>query len=181
MILRRFLIGAAIAAALLSVTAGRASADAASYIRTLFDATIGGSDPACGSFLPLAHVAAGQHRRHFDAAEGDAFDRGFCRLAVDALNRLRQRYPDLTLTLTGSLPGPMGTFWVRSRVNAGGENWPVDWLVAGDSAAPHVADLKVMGISMAIFLRSLAANVTESQAEAVLAPWRRALKLAFPD
>lgn len=180
MIPRRFL-WVAIAALCLSVAAGRASADAASYIRTLFDATARTGTADCATFLPVAHFAAGQHLPLFGAAERAAFDNGFCDLAQDALSRLRQRYPDLAIAVTGTSAGPEETLWVRSQAVAGGQEWGVNWLVDEAGNPPRIADLKVMGISLAIFLRSLSARAEPGNPEAVLAPWRRALNLAFPE
>lgn len=180
MISRRFL-GAALAALCLVSAAGRASADAASYIRTLFDATARTGTADCATFLPVAHFAAGQHWLQFDAAERADFDRGFCILVREALSRLRQRYPDLSLTVASSHDGPNQTLWVRSQALAGGQEWPVTWLVDETGGAPQIADLKVMGISIAIFLRSLAASAETGVPDAVLAPWRRALNLVFPE
>lgn len=179
MFLRRFL-GATLALCLI-VPASRASADAASYIRTLFDATTRTGSADCVTFLPVAHFAAGQHWPLFDAAERAAFDKEFCDLALDALSRLRQRYPDLSIAITGTSDGPNETLWVRSQALAGGQEWAVNWLVDESGHPPRIADLKVMGISLAIFLRSLAANAEAGAPEAVLAPWRRALNLGFPE
>jgi len=179
-----------LAAAFLAGTAP-AAADAASYIRTLFDATVSApddesvSEPNCGHFSPLAKFAAGQHWRSFGETERAAFDTAFCDLAKEALTRLRQRYPDLSLAImdTHGVPGhdgKSGMAWVRSLVVAGDREWPVDWQVAAPDDAPYLADLKVMGVSLAIMLRGLAESREPSSASEVVKPWRQVLDLALP-
>lgn len=166
----------------LSLT-GTARADAASYIRTLFDATIAapGGAAGCQLFTPLAQFSAGQHWQGFGAAERTEFDAAFCTLALDALARLRDRYPDLTLAILDSREGPRDMAWVRSRATADGAEMPVDWLVGNRHGAPYLADLKVMGVSLAIMLRSLAAGAPGETPAAVVQPWRQVLDRALPE
>ncbi|MBL8709301.1 MAG: ABC transporter substrate-binding protein [Rhodospirillaceae bacterium] len=156
--------------------------DAASYIRTLFDATIASGDleAGCTRFTPMARIAAGRHWRGFDAAARQAFDAEFCHLTRDALTRLGQRFPTLTLRVTHTRPGPGEMVWVHSVAVTETATWPVRWLVGDPREAPHLVDLQVLGVSLAIFLRGLAANVPDSEPLAVLAPWRRVLDLAIP-
>jgi hypothetical protein len=160
-----------------------ARADAASYIRTLFDATIATPDgtAGCQIFTPLAQFSAGQHWPGFDAAERGEFDAAFCTLALDALARLRDRYPDLSLTILDSHKGPSDMDWVRSKATADGADMPVDWLVGRRQGAPYLADLKVMGVSLAIMLRSLAAGAPGESPAAVVHPWQQVLNRALPE
>ncbi|TDQ77537.1 ABC-type transporter MlaC component [Dongia mobilis] len=165
-----------------------ARADAASYIRHLFDATISAPDgaEACSYFTPLGRFAAGQHWRGFDAGARAAFAGGFCELAAVALTRLRRLYPDLALSVIDTHVQPSRNdgprmAWVRSSVRAGGKDWPVDWQVADPSGAAHLADMKVLGVSLAIMLRGLAARVPANAPADILRPWQRALDLALPD
>ncbi|WP_374374639.1 ABC transporter substrate-binding protein [Dongia sp.] len=179
---RRSLAAAIAAATLLAGSVTPAWADAASYIRTFFDATIAAPEPDtdCRRFAPLARFAAGQHWRQYDATDRTSFDTGFCGLVHDALGRLKHRYPDLALNVLDSHAGPRGMAWVRSKARAGGEDWPVDWLVGDPDGSPYLADLKIMGVSLAIMLRSLAVTVPNSQPATVIKPWRHALDLALP-
>lgn len=165
-----------------------ARADAASYIRDLFDATISAADSAdaCRHFTPLGRFAAGQHWRRFDADARLEFADGFCHLAADALARLRRIYPDLALSVIDTHTQPSRNdgpkmAWVRSSVRAGSKDWPVDWQVADPSGAAYLADMKVLGVSLAIMLRGLAAGVPNDAPADILRPWRRALDLALPD
>lgn len=179
---RRLLASAICATLILAASVAPAWADAASYIRTLFDATVTAPEPEadCRRFAPLARFAAGQHWRQYDASDRAAFDAGFCSLVQDALGRLKLRYPDLALNVLDSHAGPNGMAWVRSKARAGGTDWPVDWLVGDPVESPYLADLKIMGVSLAIMLRSLAAGVPDSAPMAVIKPWRHALNLALP-
>jgi hypothetical protein len=165
-----------------------APADAASYIRALFDATISApeSTTACSHFMPLGRFAAGQHWRGFDAGARAEFADGFCDLAADALARLRRLYPDLAVSIIDTHVQPSRNngpkmAWVRSSVRAGGKDWPVDWQVADPTGAAYLADMKVLGVSLAIMLRGLAARVPAAAPTDILRPWRRALDLALPD
>lgn len=182
MILRSLIILILSGATLLAAPSP-AWADAASYIRTLFDATIAapGAGADCRRFTSLAHFAAGQHWRRYDSRERQAFDAAFCDLVRDALARLKRKYPELTLRVIDARNGPNQMEWVRSEARAGGSDWPVDWLVGGPVDDRHLADLKVMGVSLAIMLRGMAANVPDSTPESVVRPWRRALDLALPE
>jgi ABC-type transporter MlaC component len=181
MILRRFLVHAVCSLALL--LPAPAQADAASYIRTLFDATIAASRPAvdCHRFSPLARFAAGVHWRSFSADERQTFDGAFCDLAHEALARLRARYPDLALRVIDSHPGPRDMAWVRSNARAGGADWPVDWLVGNPGDDAYLADLKVMGVSLAIMLRGLAAGIEDPHPAALVKSWRQVLDRALPE
>lgn len=180
MILRRFLIHAACSAALLFPAP--AGADAASYIRTLFDATIAapGTEIDCQGFSPLARFAAGSRWRDYDTGERVAFDAHFCELARDTLARLKARYPDLALRVIESHAGPRDMTWVRSLATAGGADWPVDWLVGNPGERAYLADLKVMGVSLGIMLRSMAGSVEGRSPAAIIKPWRQALDRALP-
>lgn len=169
-------------AALAPAASDPTRADAASYIRTLFDATIASGDPqaGCARFMPMARIAAGRHWRAFDTAARQSFDAEFCHLTGDALTRLSQRFPNLTLRVTHTRPGPGEMVWVHSVAVTETSTWPVRWLVGDPQEAPHLVDLQVLGVSLAIFLRGLAANVPDSEPVAVLAPWRQVLDLAIP-
>ncbi len=66
------------------------------------------------------------------------------------------------------------------------EPWPVDWLVTGTPDQPRLADLRILGVSLGIFLRSVAtlqgapSGAGGRSAAAILEPWRQALERALP-
>jgi hypothetical protein len=184
---RRSLPTVIAAAFFLLCSAAPAWADAASYIRTLFDATVTAppaqstADADCQRYAALARFAAGRHWRQYDASDRASFGRSFCTLAHEALRRLKQLYPDLSLTLLESHPGPRDMTWVRSKTRAGGKDWPVDWLVGDPEGTPYLADIRILGVSLAIMLRGLAAGIPESEPAEIIKPWRQALDLALPE
>ncbi len=163
------------------------AAVAASYIRTLFDATLpaqGGLRGNCGEIAAFGRFAAGHLWRALSNNERQNFAGEFCLLAGDAVSRLHGAFPGLILTVREAHDVAQDMVTVHSMVTTqGGQSWPVDWLVSGQS---RLADLRVVGISIGIFLRSTAAlewpqgppdSLTSA---AILAPWRQALDRALP-
>jgi hypothetical protein len=163
---------------------------AASYIRTLFDATLpaqGGLGDNCDEVTAFGRFAAGHLWRALPDIERLKFAGDFCQLAGDAVARLHRRFPGLSLTLLEARAAAQDMVTVNSQVKAHGvPPWTVNWLVADQSGQPLLADLRVIGISIGIFLRSTAALETPQglqgslTSDAILAPWRRALDRALP-
>ena len=163
---------------------------AASYIRALFDATLpaqGGLGGNCDEVAAFGRFAAGHLWRALPESERHKFARDFCLLAGDAAARLHRKFPGLKLTVQESHDATQDMVGVHSLVAMqGGPSWPVDWLVCGRSGQPRLADLRVVGISIGIFLRSAAAlgwpqgTPDSLTSAAILAPWRRALDRALP-
>lgn len=180
--MRRIFAIAGLAALLLSGAAS-VRADAASYIRTLFDATApAGGTPAlaCSDVAPLARFAAGRHWQGLAVDIREAVKADFCTLARESLARLHGRYPDLALRIVETRPTGSGGAWVRTEVTAGGTDWPVHWHIAETGGRPYLADIKVLGVSLAIMLRGLAPDGPLSSANTLIAPWRAALNRALP-
>jgi hypothetical protein len=120
-------------------------------------------------------------------AERQKFDQNFCNLGSGAVQRLRKIFPGLALTVGESTPAPQDIMTVHTLVTTqDGRQWAVDWLIAGAPERPYLADLRLLGISLGIFLRSLAALEwpdkvpTSLSADDILAPWARALNRALP-
>jgi hypothetical protein len=167
-----------------------AESAAASYIRTLFDATLhDGHDLSdrCPDVEAFGRFAAGRLWHDLPDSERARFNRDFCVLASDAVNRLQAAFPGLSLTITTSQEAPQGMISVQGVVSVpGGQHWPISWLIAGPPGHPHLADLRILGISLGIFLRGLAtaegpekAPESHNSAE-ILDPWQRALDRALP-
>lgn len=163
---------------------------AARYIRTLFDATLrehGSWPDRCRDIQGFGRFAAGRLWHALSEPERDHYNRDFCTLASDAVNRLRDAFPGLTLEIKGDRSAPQNMVSVQSSVARPGlEPWPVDWLVDGQPGQPELADLRILGISLGIFLRALAIlewpekvpeRLTSGQ---ILRPWRQALDRALP-
>jgi hypothetical protein len=165
-------------------------AAAASYIRTLFDtSTASGSGPGniCPDVADFGRFSAGRAWHGLSGTERDRFTAEFCTLAAEAVRRLRDTFPGLRLELQRTADAAPGLIAIESRViRPGHEPWPVDWLVAAEEDRFRLADLRVLGISLGIFLRSLVTMLPPPDAEhpptgaRILAPWRRALDRAFP-
>lgn len=163
---------------------------AASYIRTLFDTSLRpGAEAAaiCPDVASFGRFAAGHAWHGLPDDERARFAEAFCALAIDAVARLHAAYPGLRLDLEQISPGAQGMVVVESLVTRPAlEPWPVKWVVAADSSRLRLADLRVLGISLGIFLRGLAAlqpapdALHPATAARILAPWRRALDRAFP-
>ncbi len=101
--------------------------------------------------------------------------------------RVHAAFPDLTLVMRESLAAPQGMAMVHSLLNRPQmEPWPVDWLVTGTPDQPRLADLRILGVSLGIFLRSVAtlqgapSGAGGRSAAAILEPWRQALERALP-
>lgn len=167
---------------------------AARYIRTLFDATLpvdrqdaGGLAEHCADVEPIGHFAAGRLWQALSDAERAKFNRAFCDLADTAVNRLRNALPGLRMVVTESRPAPQDMIFVHAVVTTpDGRQWPVDWLIRQSPDRLYVADLRILGVSLGIFLRSLAALERQDKAvqpltaDAVLRPWALALDHALP-
>lgn len=168
----------------------RAEAAAARYIRTLFDATLperGDLSDHCRDIEAFGRFAAGRLWHAMPDPERAEFNRDFCAFATDAVNRLRSTFPGLKLEITHFHAAPQNMISVHSVVViSNSQQWPVDWLVAGSPTRPHLADMRLLGISLGILLRGLAAvewpeKAPESLTSAeILRPWRRALDRALP-
>lgn len=163
---------------------------AARYIRALFSATLPArGDPIdlCPEVESLGRFAAGRLWHDLADDERHRFSRDFCALATDAVARVHAAYPGLTLSALEPVAAAQGMILVRSSLNRPQTDpWPVDWLVAGAPARPHLADLRILGVSLGIFLRSIAmiraapVEAGERTAAAILDPWRQALDRALP-
>ena len=163
---------------------------AARYIRALFSATLpAGDEPAdlCPEVESFGRFAAGRLWHDLADDERHSFTRDFCALATDAVARVHAAYPGLTLSDLEPVTAAQGMTLVQSWLNRPQmESWQVDWLVAGAPAQPHLADLRILGVSLGIFLRSVAEmrsapiEVGERTARAILDPWRQALDRALP-
>jgi len=167
-----------------------ADSAAARYIRTLFDATLSEQDAwseHCPDIQAFGRFAAGRLWHALSQAERTRFNHDFCALAGDAVNRLRDAFPGLSLVITSDRAAPQKMVLVLSNVARPGlQPWPVDWLIAGPPEQPHLADLRILGISLGIFMRTIAAlewpgkvpeTATSSQ---ILRSWRQALDRALP-
>ncbi|WP_374656274.1 ABC transporter substrate-binding protein [Dongia sp.] len=165
-------------------------AAAATYIRTLVETSLGPDlDTAslCPQVSAFGRFAAGHAWQALPGPERSRFAQGFCALALDAVGRLRAAYPGLRLDLGEVGPGAQGMVAVDSQIARPGlAPWRVNWLVAADGNGLRLADLKILGISLGIFLRSLVTLQAQPHApqsvtaEYFLTPWRRALDRAFP-
>ena len=163
---------------------------AASYIRALFDTSLDPGATAadvCPEVAKFGRFAAGHAWHGLNASERNQFSRDFCDLAIDAVTRLRTAFPGLRLELEQANPGAQGMVIVSGRVvRPEREPWPVKWVVAPDGDKLRLADLRILGISLGIFLRGLTAvqepddgGHTDS-ADRILRPWRQALDRALP-
>lgn len=149
-------------------------------------------DPAfiCGEVAHFGRFAAGHTWQLLSPTERSRFDDGFCDLAVDAVARLQLAYPGLRLEFSHVLPAAQGMVMVVTTVTRPGEaaGWQVDWQVATDNHRPgsdhlRLADMRLLGLSLGIFLRSLAsADISRdsASAEGILVHWRRALDRTLP-
>lgn len=164
---------------------------AANYIRVLFDTSMRtqpAPDRLCPHVVQFGRFAAGHAWRLMTAAEQARFSQGFCTLAVEAVNRLQMAHPGLHLELAGILPAAQGMMMVSSTVEdrAWAGSWPVDWQIAEAGAGLRLADIRLLGLSLGIFLRSLAnsgpADLSQEApgADEILARWRQALDRALP-
>ena len=160
---------------------------AANYIRALFDTSMRTKaipDHLCPHIAQFGRFAAGHAWRLMPAAERPRFSQGFCALAVEAVNRLQTTHPDLHLELGGASPAAQGMVIVSSAVKDRGmaTPWPVDWQIAEASPGLRLADIRLLGLSLGIFLRSLASSGSTAlpSAEGILAHWRQALDRALP-
>lgn len=193
---RLFAILAGLTALLAAPSAPRAdiqAESAANYIRLLFDTSMRSvPDPAfiCGEVAQFGRFAAGHAWQLLSSTERSRFADGFCDLTVDAVARLHLAYPGLRLEFGHVLPAAQGMAVVSTTVTrlAKATAWQVDWQVAPDDNRPgsdhlRLADMRFLGLSLGIFLRSLAnADISRdsSSAEGIVAPWRRALDRALP-
>ncbi|WP_374381847.1 ABC transporter substrate-binding protein [Dongia sp.] len=174
----------------LPISAARAEiqqAAAAGYIRALFDANMmPGSDTSriCSDVAGFGRFAAGHAWQSLGQEERLRFAGKFCALASEAVDRLRRRWPGLHLVIEEANEGPQGLQIVSSLVRqSDGATWPVDWTVALDEGpAPRLADLKILGVSLGIFLRTIAQLRAGAPATAdqLIGTWRRALDRALP-
>ncbi len=163
---------------------------AARYIRALFSATLptrGAPADLCPEVEAFGRFAAGRLWHDLADDERRRFTRGFCALASDAVARVHAAFPDLTLVMRESLAAPQGMAMVHSLLNRPQmEPWPVDCLVTGTPDQPRLADLRILGVSLGIFLRSVAtlqgapSGAGGRSAAAILEPWRQALERALP-
>lgn len=164
--------------------------EAASYIRTLFETSMRpAADVAgiCPDVTAFGRFAAGRAWQGLPDGERRRFAADFCTLAIDAVSRLRAAFPGLCLEFEHVRPGAQGMVVVASRVTRPGlDPWPVDWVVAADGNRLRLADLRILGISLGIFLRGLTALQPApdlqhpATATRILAPWRQALDRVFP-
>jgi ABC-type transporter MlaC component len=191
---RLFVSLAAVAVLTAGPTQSRAemrAESAANYIRGLFDTSMGAKalpDRLCPPVAQFGRFAAGHAWRLMPPVERPRFSQGFCTLAVEAVNRLQTIYPGLRLELTGVSPAAQEMMIVSSTVGAPGSasSWPIDWQIAGTEGDLRLADIRLLGLSLGIFLRSLANadpagfSNDSSNAERILARWRSALDHAFP-
>lgn len=158
---------------------------AATYIRTLFETSTGAvAAPAlCQHIAQLGKSAAGRSWRLLPPTERPLFADGFCHLAIEAVNRLHIAYPNLQMELGDVSPAPQGMMMVSSKVRKRADSapWRVDWQVAEAAGQLRLADMRLLGLSLGIFLRSLAnAEDGPPTADRILAQWRRALDRALP-
>ncbi|MBK8158013.1 MAG: ABC transporter substrate-binding protein [Rhodospirillaceae bacterium] len=163
---------------------------AARYIRALFSATLptrGQAAGLCPEVEAFGRFAAGRLWHDLTDDERRRFARDFCALASDAVARVHATYPGLTLSGLEAVAAPQQMTVVHSWLNRPqSEPWPVDWQMAGMPDRPHLADLRILGVSLGIFLRSVAmmraAPIGPSQrtAASILDPWRQALDRALP-
>jgi ABC-type transporter MlaC component len=163
---------------------------AASYIRALFDTSLQPGEAAadiCPDVAKFGRFAAGRAWHGLTDSERNRFSKDFCSLAIDAVTRLRSAFPGLRLELEVVSPGPQGMAIVVSRVvRPARKPWPVKWVVATDGDHLRLADLRILDISLGIFLRSLTAlqepvdTGHPGSAARILGPWRQALDRAFP-
>ncbi len=165
-------------------------AAAASYIEALFATNMrdgAGKPEICPEAAAFGRFSTGRAWRAFTATERAAFDRGFCDLAADAVSRLRTGFPKLGLRLQQSFPGAPGIIILGGEVTgAAADSWPVEFFVAGEGQSVRIADMKIVGVSLGIFLRSLAILMPAREAgdapspDGILEAWRRALDRALP-
>ncbi len=163
---------------------------AASYIRALFETSLRSGTAAasiCPDVAKFGRFAAGYAWHGLPESERTRFAADFCGLAIDAVTRLRSAFPGLHLELEQVSPGAQGMVIVASRVvRPAREPWAVKWVVAADDGHLRLADLRILGISLGIFLRGLTAlqapldTAHPANAARILGPWRHALDRAFP-
>jgi ABC-type transporter MlaC component len=160
---------------------------AANYIRQLFDTSLRtNATPTllCPQIEHFGRFAAGHAWRLLPPAERPRFADGFCDLAVEAVTRLRISFPGLQLELKQILPAAQDMVIASSTVTrpTRATPWPVDWQVAVSGDRLRLADIRLLGLSLGIFLRSLANAGTDDSASAdlILARWRQALDRALP-
>ncbi|MDY0873375.1 ABC transporter substrate-binding protein [Dongia rigui] len=161
---------------------------AANYIRHLFDTSMRENANAaalCPSIAQFGRFAAGHAWRLLPPSERPRLADGFCNLAVDAVTRLHLTYPGLRLKLDRTLPAAQGMVLVSSSVTRPTDlaTWPVEWQLATTGADLRLADLRILGLSLGIFLRSLAnagTTADSASADVILARWRQALDRALP-
>lgn len=163
---------------------------AASYIRALFDTSLQPGEAAadiCPDVAKFGRFAAGHAWHGLTERERSRFSKDFCGLAIDAVTRLRLAFPGLRLELEQVTSGAQGMVIVASRVvRPTREPWPVKWVVAADGDQLRLADLRILDISLGIFLRGLTAlqepvdTGHPASAARILRPWRQALDRAFP-
>lgn len=161
---------------------------AANYIRHLFDTSMRqNANPAvlCPQVAQFGQFAAGHAWRLLPPGERPRLADGFCSLAVEAVTRLQRAYPGLRLELDRTLPAAQGMMVVSSLITRpfSAATWPVDWQVAAAGDDLRLADLRILGLSLGIFLRSLAnagTTADPASADVILARWRQALDRALP-
>jgi hypothetical protein len=166
--------------------AGEREEAAANYIRDLFDTSMSpAAAPAkiCPHVAQFGRFATGHVYHSLSATEQSRFQDGFCALTIEALRRLQRTYPALRLEMGELSQGPQGMLMAATTVKVPGQSWswPVNWQIAPTGDGLRLADLRVLGISLGVFLHSLVRNTPEPpQATWMLDPWQQALNRAFP-
>jgi ABC-type transporter MlaC component len=139
----------------------------------------------CPQIEHFGRFAAGHAWRLLPSAERLRFADGFCSLAVEAVTRLQVSFPGLHLELQQVVPAAQEMVIASSAVTRpmSATTWPVDWQVAANGDHLRLADIRLLGLSLGIFLRSLAnagTTADSASADAILANWRQALDRALP-
>jgi hypothetical protein len=136
------------------------AADAARYIRALFDATPqenGNWPHPCGEIEALGRFAAGRLWQTLSDPERARSDEDFCALAVDAVDRLRRAFPGMKLAVTSGHSAAQGMVvdtgaiatMVRGLADRGANAapsfggftgaWCITWYIAAQSRCPAMA------------------------------------------
>ncbi len=164
---------------------------AQTYIRALFDTSAStdfAPETLCLHVAQFGRSAAGHAWRLLAPDEQARFAIGFCDMADEAIHRLRIAYPGLQLDLRTVSPSVPGMVMVSSIARMPGQmaSWQIDWQVAETGDHLRFADLKLVGLSLGIFLRSLANSEFSTKAEGspvatdILNAWQQALDRALP-
>lgn len=194
-ILRRFLTifaSLSIFAAIPNLSHAEIEAKSAqTYIRALFDTSIGAEfapETLCPHVAQFGRSAAGRAWKLLAPDEQARFAVGFCNLTDEAIQRLRIAYSGSQLKLQTVSPSAQGMVIVSSVVQMPDQmaSWQVDWQVAETGKDLRFADLKLLGLSLGIFLRSLANSELSTKVESppvardILSAWHQALDRALP-